>query len=109
MQDFESTEHTGRSHHRGIEICCSAAGGFLASFLVFLVAATQSRVFQGQLIAGDPNVNKQYPTTLNTMQSALSGGNPIASAMTSYTWWICVVIGGIFFSFIVFKLVRRYI
>lgn len=109
MGSEDALTHLGRSRNRGSEIVLSGIGGFLGSFMIFILGAYQSRVYQGQLLAGDPNLNRQYPTTLNAMKSTLAGENPIASALTSYAWWTCVVVGGIVLSFVVFKLVRRYV
>ncbi|OGJ66776.1 hypothetical protein A3A67_03940 [Candidatus Peribacteria bacterium RIFCSPLOWO2_01_FULL_51_18] len=109
MENDSLSSHVGRSHHAGLEITLSALGGFAASFLIFLVAARQSNTFRGQLIAGDPAVNRQFPSTLNTMQTALSGGNPIASSMTSYGFWVAVIIFGSALSFLILKLLRRYV
>ncbi len=101
--------HTGRSHH--LDVIISVFGGFASSFLAFAVTTYTggSRSLGGQLLAGDPTVNRQFPSTLNTMQAALEGSDPIASAMTSSSWWTAVVIGGIVASFVVFKLIRRYV
>ncbi len=101
--------HIGRSHH--LDVIVSIVGGFAASFLSFFVTTYTggSHSLGGQLLAGDPTINRQFPSTLNTMHAALDGSDPIANALTSYTWWTAVVIGGIVASFVVFKLIRRYV
>lgn len=102
--------HLGRSHHTVGQIATSVAGGFAASFLAFSVTTfTQSYGMKGQLLAGDPTVNRQMPTTLNAMQGAMDGSNPMMHAMTSYAWWIMVVCGGIIAAFIILKMMRRYV
>ena len=103
--------HLGRSHHKAIEVIVSVAGGFAASFLTFTVTSfTQTQgSMRGQLIAGDPTINRQFPTTLNMMHAALDGSDPIAGVLTGYAWWVAVIIGGIAASFIIFKLARRYV
>lgn len=104
--------HVGRSHHLGREIAVSVVGGFAASFMAFVVStSTQNygKNMQGQLLAGDPAANREFPTTLNTMYSAMNGQSSVLNAMGSYGFWIAVVIGGIIASFIIFKLARRYV
>lgn len=103
--------HLGRSHHLSTEIIVSAIGGFAASFLTFTVmTVTQHQgSIRGQLVPGDQAVNREFPTTLNMMHAALDGSNPMANAMTSYAWWVTVVMGGIAASFLIFKLARRYV
>lgn len=102
--------HLGRSHHMSLEIAVSVIGGFAASFLTFTVAPYMSGARHGaQLIAGDPSVNRELPTTLNMMQRALDGQNPVLSSLGNYGWWVAVVLGGIIASFIIFRMTRRYI
>jgi hypothetical protein len=101
----------GRSHHLGLEIAVSAIGGFAASFLTFTVTSfTQNNgAMQGQLIAGDPNINKEFPTTLNTMHAVMDGQNSMLGTMSSYGFWTAVMIGSVFAALIIFKLARRYV
>lgn len=102
--------HIGRSHHTALQIAISITGGFTASFLTFVVSSyVQVGGMRGQLVAGDPNLNRQLPTTLNTFQGAIDGNNAILHSMSSYGWWTMVVLGGIVASFIAFKFVRRYV
>jgi|GEM_PF-1449050 len=111
MGDDESLTHVGRSHHRGIEIALATLGGFAASFLAlaFTVTSRSFRSLSGQLLAGNPEANREFPTTLNTMQSAIEGGNPILRSMTSYGWWVAIIILGVLCSLILLKLVRKYV
>jgi hypothetical protein len=64
---------------------------------------------QGQLLAGDPSLNREFPTTLNTMHGAMDGQNPILESMGSYGFWVVVVIGGLIAAFIILKLMRRFV
>jgi len=64
---------------------------------------------QGQLLAGDPTANREFPTTLNTMHAAMDGQSSVLNAMGSYGFWIAVTIGGVVASFIIFRLARRYV
>ena len=64
---------------------------------------------RGQLVAGDPTVNREFPTTLNTMHAAMDGQDSVIGALGSYGFWVAVVIGGILASFALFKLVRNYV
>lgn len=102
--------HIGRSHHTGLQVLLAGLGGFVGSFL-FFVAATSMQLsgMKGQLVAGDPTANRQLPTTLNAFQGAMNGSDSIMSSMSSYGWWFMVSIGGIFLSFALFKVVRRYV
>ena len=103
--------HMGRSHHSIAEIIGSAIGGFALSFLVLTsqVILQSSKNFQGQLLAGDPTANRNFPTTLNAMRSVSDGDNQIMQAMTSYAWWIVVIFGGIIASFALLKIMRKYV
>lgn len=103
--------HFGRSHHLGLEIAVSAIGGFAASFLAFtLTTYTQhSGSMQGQLLAGDPTQNRNFPTTLNTMHAAMDGQSSVLGAMGTYGFWIAVTIGAVIAGLIIFKLARRYV
>ncbi|MBP7113884.1 MAG: hypothetical protein KBA40_00350 [Candidatus Peribacteraceae bacterium] len=104
--------HLGRSHHLGREIAVSVVGGFAASFMAFVVNTyTQNygKGIQGQLLAGDPSANREFPTTLNTMHAAMDGQSSVLNAMGSYGFWIAVMIGGVIASFIIFRLARRYV
>lgn len=99
--------HIGRSHH----LLLSIVSGFTASFLTFAVA-TYSQIhggIQGQLLAGDPTANRQYPTTLNAMKGTLDGSNSMVGALGSYGFWLTVILGGIVASFVAFKMLRRYV
>lgn len=104
-------EHLGRSHHTKIDIAVSLVGGFAASFLTFAItAATQyNQAMRGQLLAGDPVANKEFPTTLNAFQSGIDGTNPILQSMSSFGWWTAVTIGGLVAAYIIFKFTRRYV
>lgn len=87
-------------------------GGFTASLLAFVtVTYTQSynAMIKSQLLAGDPATNREFPTTLNTMHSAMDGQNTMLQAMGSYGFWVLVFFGGIIASFIIFRLMRRYV
>lgn len=102
--------HLGRSHHLGIQIAVSAIGGFAASFLAFAVTTyTRGQSLQGQLLAGDPAKNREFPTTLNTMHAAMDGQNSLLSAMGSYGFWIAVMIGAVIAALVIFRLARRYV
>ena len=91
-------------------VLVSVTGGFTASFLTFAVSTyVQVGGMRGQLVAGDPNLNRQYPSTLNAFQGAVDGSNSMMASMSSYGWWLMVFLGGIVASFIAFKFVRRYV
>jgi hypothetical protein len=97
------------SPHPKLDIVISLVGGFLASFLAFAATTMQRTDYlQGQLLAGDPALNRELPTTLNVMQAAMTGNDPLVSAMGSYLWWILVMIGGLIAAFIILKMMRRY-
>ena len=97
----------GHRHDIGI----SLLGGFSASFLAFSLTTMTGHfgALQGQLIAGDPAMNRELPTTFNEMHAALAGENPMVNAMSNYSWWVAVMLGGIVAAFIIFKLMRRYV
>jgi hypothetical protein len=98
--------HLGRSHH----IALSVVSGFTASFLVMIAASTgQYGGMQGQLVAGDPNLNRELPTTLNAMKGVVSGTDPLLTSMGSYGFWLTVILGGIVASFVALKMLRRYV
>ena len=103
--------HIGRSHHRSAEIILTIAGGFISSFLAFVFAtySTASRSLSGQLVAGDPAINREFPTTLNAIRATVDGTGSLSTAMSSFAWWNAVIIGGIVCSFILFRLIRRYV
>ncbi len=102
--------HLGRSHHTIGQMVVSLCGGLAASFLTFTVTTfTQNYSMKGQLLAGDPSVNRQMPTTLNAMQGAMDGSSPMIHAMTSYGWWVMVIIGGFIAAFIILKMMRRFV
>lgn len=103
--------HFGRSHHLAIEVAVSAIGGFVASFLAFTVTTyTQhSGSMKGQLLAGDPTQNREFPTTLNTMHAAMDGQSSILGAMGTYGFWIAVTFGAIIAGLIIFQVMRRYV
>ncbi len=102
--------HIGRSHHPLADTIGSIIGGFGISFLVFTgqVMMQSSKNFRGQLLAGDPAANRDLPTTLNAMRSIQDGSSPILQAMSSYAWWVAVLIGAAIASVILLKLLRRY-
>lgn len=99
--------HIGRSHHLPISII----SGFTASFLTFTVAqyVNISGGLRGQLMAGDPTLNRQLPSTLNAMKGAIDGSDSMVSSLTSYGFWMTVLLGGIVASFVAFKMLRRYV
>lgn len=101
----------GRSPRLLLETALSLIGGFLASFLAFVfVTATEGyRSLPGQLVAGDPSLNRQYPTTLNTVQDVIGGNNAIIEGFKSELWWFGVGVGTIVAAMILFKLIRRYV
>ncbi len=91
------------------EIVIAIMGGFSSSFIALvMVMYTRADSITGQLLAGDPSANKEYPTTLNTMQGAMDGSDAIMNAMGSFTWWTMVMIGAVAASFIILKLMRKY-
>jgi hypothetical protein len=111
MKVYNLLMNTGSQHHRTLEMAISMVGGFAASFLTFLFASTTrlGGPIGGQLVAGDPAINAQFPTTLHTIQNTVGGNSSIMSAMTSYGWWVGVVICGFIGTIIIFKLMRRYV
>ncbi len=111
IRGYSLTVHLGRSHHRGIEISVSVIGGFAVSLLTFTITTVTRNyhAIQGQLLAGDPTQNREFATSLNSMQASMVGENPMLNSMGSYGWWLMVLVGGLMVSFIFFKLVRRYV
>jgi len=97
--------------HSPADLAIALVGGFFASFLTFTVTAYERAGVSllGQLIAGDPQANREFPTTLNTLQAAVGGEDPLVQAMSSYGWWIAVLIGGLIAAAIILKLMRRYV
>lgn len=91
-----------------MKISLASTGGMASSFAAFLVftAMQSGTAMRGQLVAGDPAVNRQYPTTLGSMQASLTGENAIAGAMSSYVWWIGVVIGGVVLTWVFLRLLQ---
>ena len=109
--EYSSSVHIGRNH-RATEMTIAVVGGFAASFIAFsLNTYTQysGAAMKGQLLAGDPTANRAFPTTINTIQAAMSGSDPMVSALTSYGWWTGVIVGTAFAAFIILKLMRRYV
>ena len=99
--------HIGRSHH----LLISVISGFTASFVTFTVAqyVNISGGLRGQLMAGDPTANRQFPSTLNSMKGAMDGTDSMVSSLTSYGFWMTVILGGIVASMVAFKMLRRYV
>ena len=98
------------SAHSRLDLPIAVVGGFFASFLAVVLSIIESSSdLRGQLLAGDPAANRAFPTTLNSMQAAIDGNDPILSAMGSYGFWTLVVIGGFFATFVILKLMRRYV
>ncbi len=96
-------------HSKNTTLGISIVGGFIASFLTFLLLPLYHMTgLTGQLIAGDQAANRQFPTTLNMMHAALDGSNPMITNLSSFSWWVMVLCGAILASFILFKLLRRY-
>lgn len=101
--------HIGRSHHIALTIG-SVIGGFAVSFLTFTTSQfIQLGGMKGQLVAGDPNINKELPTMHNAFQGVIDGSNPITSSLSSYGFWVMVSIGGIISAIIIFKILRRFV
>lgn len=103
--------HTGRSHHTATEIVGSAIGGFALSFLILSsqVILQSSKNFQAQLLAGDTTTHPDLPSAINAMRSVGQGTDPIMRAMTSYAWWIVVIVGAVIASFALLKIMRKYV
>ena len=103
--------HFGSNPRMAVRIALSAVGGFAASFTAFVVTTymQHSRALQGQLLAGDPTQNRQFPTTLNTMHAAMDGQNSILGSMGTYGFWVAVTIGAVIAGLIIFKMMRRYV
>lgn len=98
--------HIGRNHHALL----SVLGGLVTSFVAFSFATMRTTSqYSGQLMAGDQAANRAFPTTLNTMQSAMDGTNPLLQAMSSYGWWVLVIVGGLVAAPILFRLTRRFV
>lgn len=92
-----------------MKITMASAGGMatsFAGFLAFTLMQTSTNM-RGELIAGDPAVNSQYPSTYNALQASLTGGSSIANAMTSYMWWTGVIIGGGLLAWIFLRFLRQ--
>jgi hypothetical protein len=98
------------STHHSFDIPVALVGGFLASFLTFAVTAYNQtgQSFLGQLLAGDPVSNQEFPTTLGTMQASI-GGDPLISSMSSFGWWVAVMVGGLIAATVILKMMRRYV
>jgi hypothetical protein len=84
-----------------MKMSLASAGGMATSFAAFLAVTTM------QTGAGDPSVNRQYPTALNSFQASLTGENAIASAMSSYVWWTGVIVGGVVMTWLFLRLLRN--
>lgn len=100
-------------HHSKLDLPIAMVSGFFASFLTFAVSTYQQAgigVSQlGQLLAGDPVANRAEPTTLNTLQAAMHGEDPLIASMSSFGWWIAVMIGGLIAAALILKMMRRYV
>jgi hypothetical protein len=92
-----------------MKITMASAGGMATSFAGFLAFTLMqsSTALRGELMAGDPAVNSQYPSTYNAFQASLTGENPIMNAMTSYMWWTGVIIGGALLSWFFLGFLRN--
>lgn len=84
--------------------------GFAASFLTLLFSAYMRGFvpMRGQLVAGNAVNNREMPTTLNMMHRSFDGTDPVIASLSSFGWWIAVIILGSILSFILFRLTRRY-
>jgi len=97
------------SPHPTLDLLIALTGGFFASFLTFVTATIQSSpALRSQLLAGGPALNKDAPTTLNTIHTVMDGNDPILTAMSSYAWWIIVIAFGLVAAFVILKFMRRY-
>lgn len=111
MVRYSVLMHIGRSHHRGLAITISVIGGFLASFTTFAITVSTKHFgsMRGQLIAGESAGSRELPTTLNMMNAALDGQNPMLTAMSGYGFWVLVMIGTVVASAIIFQQARKYV
>lgn len=101
-----------RSLKYWVVMILTTLSGFGVSFVSFVLwgyVRMSGKDFQGQLIAGDPSVNNQFPTTYNTMGDIVGGTNAIANGMFGYAWWIAVIVGGLLATWLLLKFTRRYI
>ncbi len=72
--------------------------GFIFSFGIFACMTVVSGIatsptLRGQLVAGGPNIYSSYSTTAGIVANA--DQNPVVIALSSYVWWLGVVVGAI--------------
>ena len=95
---------------RGAQLAISIIGGFVASLLAITFAQFHSSsAWKGQLLAGDPTLNRDMPTTLNAFKNAADGTQTLMQNLSSPLWWAFVIGGGIIAAFIIFKILRKYV
>lgn len=93
-----------------IRLILAVLGGFTASFLA-LVGNTYLQFndqFRSQLLAGDPSLNKDYPTTLNTMHGAMDAGTAVSQMLGSTVFWVLIGFGTLLGAWILFRVMQRY-
>ena len=84
------------------KILTALAGFGLTLGIFFIATYLQAGVLQSQLLAGDPELNKHYPTTYNVLSQ--SETLKVASlALTSVVWWAAVTIIGFFVTWLLLR------
>lgn len=90
-------------------IIAFAGGMSLSFFIMLLVPLMQGTHIGGQLLAGDPSANRRYPTTLNAVQGAVDTSTGILQLFSSAGWWMMMGILGIVLSFMLLRIIRRWV
>jgi hypothetical protein len=83
--------------------------GFVLSFgtlTTFTYLQVGRVVERAQLIAGDPAVNRQFPTTYNLLQENMR--LQVAAATLASIWfWLFVIVLSVLFALFILRVLRR--
>lgn len=96
------THHTHRT--------LATLGGIIAGFMATLfIEFNSSKIYLGQLLAGNQTVNRTMPTTLNALKTVTDGTDPMITGLTSMSFWVTFVVLSIISSAVLLRWMRRYV
>ncbi len=91
---------------RTLEVLCGLAGGWGITFITMtLLRYTPFADLAGQLIAGDPEAGRAYPTTLGMVQDTAGA----VSSAGPYLFWIAVIVIGTPLGLLLLRAARRFV
>lgn len=95
------------THHTHLTL--SALGGIVSGFLATLfIEFNSSKIYLGQLLAGNQTVNRTMPTTLNALKTVTDGTDPMITGLTHMSFWITFIVLSVISSTVLFRWMRRY-